>query len=201
MVRTPGLECLILVLALLVTPLLQQPVEGQEEVWDARLVPPLRCRQHRNLQRNLERWLRRRVRRERQRPRPKRLRRRRATREAPPSTPVRTPSAPPAPLYPARRKAKEQGRTVASPPSPQPPDPLDDLRARRGWVDRIPRPELWRVLVRIRWPNGPRCPHCGEEDLQYLELIEPTYRDGWAVGAVESAPRPETLGKGGPLPL
>ncbi|HEY77187.1 MAG TPA: IS1595 family transposase [Thermoflexia bacterium] len=82
------------------------------------------------------------------------------------------------PLHLARRKAKAQRATATPPPPLEPPDPLADLRARRGWVDCILRLELWRVLVRIRWPHGPRCPHCGEKDPQYLELIDPTYRDG-----------------------
>ncbi|MFQ6100333.1 MAG: transposase [Anaerolineae bacterium] len=38
--------------------------------------------------------------------------------------------------------------------------------------------ELWAMLVRIRWPKGAVCPHCGERDPQYLTLIGPDYRGG-----------------------
>jgi len=34
------------------------------------------------------------------------------------------------------------------------------------------------MLVRVRWPHGPACPHCGEQDPQYLKLIDADYRGG-----------------------
>lgn len=170
MVRTPGLGRIILALALLAIVLLPRSLGRHTEMWDPRLMPSARPR------RNLERWLRRWARRQRQRLQPKRPRRRRAKRKQP--SPTRAMSTPPLPLYLAQRKVKAQRATAT--PSPAPPDPLADLRDRRGWVDCIPWPELWKVLVRIRWPDGPCCPHCGERDPRYLELIDPTYRDGLA---------------------
>jgi len=58
------------------------------------------------------------------------------------------------------------------------PDPLADLRANRGWIDQIEEQRLWEVLIRVRWPHGPCCPHCGEDDPQYLKCIDPDYRGG-----------------------
>jgi len=176
MIRTPGLGRIILALGLFVTLLFRVSVEGQAEVWDARLVPPQRGRRHGNPRRNLERWQRRRARRERQQPRPRRPRRRRAKGGA--SAPAHTPSVLPVARRPVRREAKEGRPVTAPPPPPAPPDPLADLRSRRGWIDRVSSRELWATLVRIRWPYGPRCPHCGEDDPQYLELIDPDYRGG-----------------------
>jgi transposase-like protein len=63
-------------------------------------------------------------------------------------------------------------------PAAEPPDPLADLRQQRGWIDRVSQPELWQVLIRLRWPNGERCPQCGEDDRQYLHLIDADYRGG-----------------------
>jgi len=77
MVRTPGLGHIILALAIVATFLLQQQVEWHTGVWDFRLVPPVRCRQHTNPRRNRKRWLRRWAKGRRQWPTPKRQRRRR----------------------------------------------------------------------------------------------------------------------------
>jgi len=57
-------------------------------------------------------------------------------------------------------------------------DPLTDLRQARGWIDHMDERELWAMLIRIRWPHGPECPHCGERDPQYLKLIDADYRNG-----------------------
>ena len=57
-------------------------------------------------------------------------------------------------------------------------DPLAELRQARGWVDQMDERQLWGMLTRIRWPYGPRCPHCGEQDPHYLRLIDPDYRGG-----------------------
>jgi transposase-like protein len=63
---------------------------------------------------------------------------------------------------------------VAEPQS----DLLAELRQQRGWVDQLSEQELWALLVRVRWPEGPVCPHCGENDEQYVSLLEPNYRNG-----------------------
>ncbi len=63
---------------------------------------------------------------------------------------------------------------VAEPQS----DPLAELRQQRGWVDQMCEPELWAMLVRIRWPHGPVCPHCGENDEEYVSLLKADYRTG-----------------------
>lgn len=57
-------------------------------------------------------------------------------------------------------------------------DPLADLRQARGWVDHLNERDLWAILIRVRWPRGPRCPHCGERDPQYVQLIDEDYRGG-----------------------
>jgi hypothetical protein len=59
------------------------------------------------------------------------------------------------------------------PAAEPPPDPLADLRQQQGWIDRVSQRELWQVLIRLRWPNGERCPQCGEDDPQYLHVIDP----------------------------
>ncbi len=63
---------------------------------------------------------------------------------------------------------------VAEPQS----DPLADLRQQRGWVDQMSEQELWALLVQVRWPHGPVCPHCGEKDEKYVSLLEAEYRNG-----------------------
>ena len=57
-------------------------------------------------------------------------------------------------------------------------DPLAELRQGRGWIDCVPEAELWERLRRVRWANGLRCPHCGETDPSYLEVIDWHYRGG-----------------------
>ncbi len=37
---------------------------------------------------------------------------------------------------------------------------------------------LWDLLRQIRWVHGIQCPHCGEKDPRYLEVIARNYRDG-----------------------
>jgi len=37
---------------------------------------------------------------------------------------------------------------------------------------------LWHWLRRIRWPHGLRCPHCGESDPRFLEVLDRHYRGG-----------------------
>jgi hypothetical protein len=177
MFRTPGLVHIILTLALLATCLLQPPTEWRSDVWDARLVLTTRCRQRRNPRRNLERRLRRRVRG--QGPRRLRRRHRRRSREriaasacwlSPASLGVRRGQGVPS----AQAVSLAEPKVSAA----EPPDPLADLRQQRGWIDRVNQRELWQLLIRIRWPNGERCPHCGEDDRQYLHVIDADYRGG-----------------------
>ena len=178
MFRTPGLVPIILTLALLATFLPQQPMEWHSSVWDARLAAAMRCRQRCNPQRNLERRLRRGARR--QRPgRLSRHHRRRGGRRR-------------GALWLSPASLKLVGHRPTGVPSPQavspaelqllaaepPPDPLADLRQQRGWIDRVSQRELWQVLIRLRWPNGECCPQCGEDDRQYLHVIDPDYRGG-----------------------
>jgi transposase-like protein len=59
-----------------------------------------------------------------------------------------------------------------------PEDPLADLRHSRGLIDLVDAQTLWQMLIRIAWPNGPVCPHCGENDLHYLKAIDADYRGG-----------------------
>jgi transposase-like protein len=57
-------------------------------------------------------------------------------------------------------------------------DPLADLRERRGLIDLIDERTLWDMLVRVLWPDGAKCPHCGETDPRYVKEIDPAYRNG-----------------------
>jgi transposase-like protein len=70
----------------------------------------------------------------------------------------------------------------STPPTPATPvvlpDPLADLRKMRGWVDQMDERQLWTMLIRVRWPQGPECPRCGERDSCHLQLVEPDYRGG-----------------------
>lgn len=179
MFRTPGLAHIILTLALLATFLPQQPTEWHSSVWDERLAPAMRCRQRCNPRRNLERRLRRGARWQ----RPGRLRRHhRRGRER---VAVSALGLSPASLkWVGHRPMGVPSPQAVSPVAPKlpaaepPPDPLADLRQQRGWIDRLSQRELWQVLIRLRWPNGERCPQCGEDDRQYLHVIDPDYRGG-----------------------
>ena len=48
----------------------------------------------------------------------------------------------------------------------------------RGPIDWVDTRGLWQIVIRMLWPNGPVCPHCGERDPRYLHLIDPDYRNG-----------------------
>ena len=48
-------------------------------------------------------------------------------------------------------------------------DPLAELRQSRGLIDLVDERALWELLIRLRWPNGPVCPHCGEREGDYLQ--------------------------------
>ena len=54
--------------------------------------------------------------------------------------------------------------------TPPPADPLADLRTARGWIDRLAERELWAILVRVRWPQGPQCPRYSDR-LPVLGLL------------------------------
>lgn len=183
MMRIPGLGRIILVLTLVVTYLHQHPVEWHTRVWGPELLPALRGRRHFNPQRNRERWLRRLVRQQRRRPPMKRSQRQRH--QSTGKQAGRLPSLPtvsqlgspelkvsaPQPAPPAEKRASPAS-------SPELPDPLADLRDRRGWIDHVGERELWALLIRLRWPHGPCCPCCGEDDPEYLESIDSDYRGG-----------------------
>jgi len=182
MEHTPSLWHIILVLLLIVT--FAQPAACHTPVWDERLVPPRRVRQHYNPRKNRQRWLRRWAKRQRQQPRASRAVRRR------PRTRIlrQILNAGPNPIpigqckqqrsstsFPAARKMEKPSSMIQSAGEA---DPLADLRQARGWIDRIDERELWAMLIRVRWPHGPECPHCGERDPQYLDLIDADYRGG-----------------------
>jgi hypothetical protein len=177
-------------------------------VWDERLVPPVRVRRRYNPRRNRERWARRWAKRQRRRPPMSRAARRRCR----PRVLRQILKANPSPVLIEQRKQRSSAAAVAaraameklSPiaETPDEPDPLADLRQARGWIDQMDERELWERLIRIHWPHGAQCPHCGERDPRYVKLIDADYRGGgWDVGAVRYAPKRETPVKGVPLPL
>ena len=178
MKHTPSLRHIILVLLLIVT--FAQPAACHTPVWDERLVPPGRVRRRYNPRRNRERWSRRR----RRRPPISRAARRRRCRRI-----VREIlKADPGPVLIKQRKKRSSAAAVSAratmeKPSPiaetpSEPDPLADLRQARGWIDHMDERELWEMLIRVRWPQGAQCPHCGERDPQYVKLIDADYRGG-----------------------
>ena len=57
-------------------------------------------------------------------------------------------------------------------------DPLADLRQGRGWIDYLDEETLWEVLRQVRWPQGVKCPKCGETDPLYLKVINRHHRGG-----------------------
>jgi transposase-like protein len=77
------------------------------------------------------------------------------------------------PLAPTTVKACSQGRIDV-----EETDPLAELRQSRGWIDHMDESALWATLIQIRWPNGPQCPRCGEDDPRYLKMLDATYRNG-----------------------
>lgn len=183
MIRTPGLGRIILALTLVVTYLHQHPVEWHTRVWGSELLPAPRGRRHFNPQRNRERWLRRLVQQQRRRPPLKRSRRQRhrgTGRQAGclPSLPTVSRLGNPELKVSAPQPAPPAEKRASPTSSPELPDPLADLRDRRGWIDHVGERELWALLIRLRWPHGPCCPCCGEDDPEYLESIDSDYRGG-----------------------
>jgi len=182
MKHTSSLWHIILVLLLIVT--FAQPAACHTPVWDERLVPPRHVRQHYNPRKNRQRWLRRWAKRQRQQPRASRaVRRRRRTRilrqilnAGPNPIPIgQCKQQRSSTSFPAARKMEKPSSMIQSAGEA---DPLADLRQVRGWIDRIDERGLWAMLIRVRWPHGPECPHCGERDPQYLDLIDADYRGG-----------------------
>ena len=169
--RTPGLGHIVLGMLLIVTLIL---VGQPKPIWDPSLLPPGRVRQHRNPRRNRERWARRLAYRRRRRPIPKLERKRKRTKR---TGPVVTS------WHQDRKTAVVPLSRKPRPPRPPTPrvaddDPLADLRQSRGWVDHVDERKLWQMLVQVRWPNGPVCPHCGENDPRYLKEMDGDYRNG-----------------------
>jgi transposase len=185
MKHTPGLGTSILTLLLVVTLLFLVGQSRPMAVWDKRLMPPRRVHQAFNPEKNRQRWLRRLAKRQRQRPQAPRSRRGRHRKHmATPqpsfsgtsavtrywSRPQKKAACPP-----TGRNGRVQRATVGPHTDS---DPLAKLRQKRGMVDLVSERELWAMLVRVRWPHGPECPHCGERDPQYLEVLDEGYRAG-----------------------
>jgi transposase len=181
MKQTPSPWPIVLVLMLLVT--LIELGGPPLPAWDERLVPVGRVRQRYNPPRNRERWARRLARWQRQRPQVSRAARRRRRLELMQQVLNR-----PAPRPPADSPIRFGSWGGQRRPRPQPgasgigtaeaEDGLAALRQQRGWVDQMSERELWALLIRVRWPQGPVCPHCGETDPQYVTGFDPDYRQG-----------------------
>ncbi len=183
MKHTPGLWTIILTLLLSVTLLLLVGQSRPMPVWDKRLMPPRRVRQAFNPRKNRQRWMRRLAKRQRQRPQsphPPRRRHRKQLATSRPSSASGT-SAAAAYWKSVRKKAASRPpkgfktqRATARPEAGT--DPLAKLRQKRGMVDLVPERELWAMLVQVRWPHGPECPHCGERGPRYLKVLDEGYR-------------------------
>jgi transposase len=206
--HTPGLWTIILTLALVVTLVFSVGQSQPMLLWAEHLVPPGRVPQALNPGKNHRRWLRRWAKWQRQRPQAPRTRRRRHPRQISPqglsayrsllvtgawSAPSKTVSPP------TEHGPKVQ--EVTSAPCEE-TDPLAKLRQKRGLVDLVSERELWAILVRVRWPYGPECPHCGEQEARYLELLDEGYRGGlgrWRCRVCAEAGDPGEAGTFTPL--
>lgn len=73
-----------------------------------------------------------------------------------------------------------------------PPDPLAELRNCRDWINQVDYRQLSAVIQKVRWPQGPVCPVCGELRIALILSI----MKGWGDGAVKSVPRQATQAKG-----
>ena len=170
MKRTPGPGHIIVAILLIVT--LAQAGQPMP-IWDLSLMPLGRTRQRYNPRRNRDRWKRRLCASRRRQPLRKRERKRRRRKQASPGiAPQQTVIVP---LWRKRRTSQKstppRQRTVSE-------DPLADLRQKRGMIDFVDERTLWAIVIRILWPAGPVCPHCGERDPLYLTEIDPDYRNG-----------------------
>jgi transposase len=184
MKHTPGLWHIVLGLLLIVTYV--HPARWHTQVWDEGLVPPARGRQYHNPRRNRERWARRLARQQRRWPPVSRGGRRRKRQRI--LCPILNTTSSPILTEQERRRSirailswgKKRTRKKRLPitETADEADPLVDLRQARGWIDHLDERALWSMLIRVRWPYGPRCPHCGEQDPQYLELINADYHEG-----------------------
>lgn len=207
MKHTPSLWTIILALLLVVTLLLLVDQAQFMPVGDEHLVPPGRVRQASNPGKNRQRWLRRWAKWQWQRsqaPRTRRCRHRRPT-SSPGLSAHRSSSANgvwsgQGGLASRPIGHSQQAQQVAA-TSSGPTDPLAELRQKRGMVDHVPERELWAMLVRVRWPDGPVCPYCGERDGRYLEILDEGYLVGvWADGVAGFVPQRVTLAKAAPSP-
>jgi transposase len=185
MKHTPGPWTSILALLLVVTLLLLVGQPRPTLVWAEHLVPRRRVRQAFNPRKNHRRWRRRLAKRERQRPQEPRSRRDRHRRQVAPR-PLTSSGTSAVTRYwhsmqkkAARLPTGRNGRVQRATVGPHAgSDPLAKLRQKRGMVDLVSERELWAMLVRVRWPHGPECPHCGERDSRYLEVLDEGYRRG-----------------------
>ncbi len=192
MKHTPGLQTIILVLLLIVTLLFMVCTEQPVAMWDRHLVPLIRVRQAFNPRRNRRRWLRRWAKRQRQCPQARRACRRWPRRaELCPSQRSTAPGAVSAchlepttamgdaqRLAPSAASRRRQKASRSRTKTEGEADPLGELRQKRGLVDLAPERELWAMLIKIRWPQGPVCPYCGERDPRYVQLFDADYRRG-----------------------
>ena len=178
----PGLCHIILVFALVVT--LAQAVEWLLRIWDERLMLRRRVRPGRNPKRNGERWAKRWAKWRRRRPQVSRAERRRRQgcvlrqilSALPNPTTIRQWKRPcgcvPVP------KPSVKGKSSPTSTETGKADPLAELRQSRGWVDQMDEQALWAMLRKVRWPHGPVCPCCGEDDPRYLRVLDADYRGG-----------------------
>jgi transposase-like protein len=177
-------------IAIIVTLLVTSVYQGEAMfVWDERLTPAGRVRQRYNPRRNRERKVRRWVRRQRRQSRVSRAVRSRKRKDAlrlllstQASGSLVKPYGPYRPIS-GQPKRKERSRFPKKEADRKPEKsrlaaPLADLRQQRGWIDRMDEAELWEMLRRVRWSHGPVCPHCGEQEEQYLDCFDPDYRNG-----------------------
>jgi len=171
--RTPSLWNIVLAVLLIVT--LTQA--GQQRlIWDGRLMPPGRTWQHRNPRRNRERWARRLEAQRRRLPLAPKRKRRMKRPVSPPNTWAHRGQSPV--IFRSVSKGRAPQKPATTVQGSEAEDPLTDLRQGRGLIDLIEERRLWEMLIRIVWPRGPICPHCGERDLHYLKEINPDYRGG-----------------------
>ena len=164
MKRTPGLWSIILVMVLIVT---LAHGDRQMLIWDAGLMPAGGTRQRRNPVRNRERWARRWASRRCRRPSSSRREGKRTMkRRGGPAVAVGQRGQTPVIV----RELSKRRVPQKAPPTMQrsaAEDPLADLRQSRGLIDLVDEQRLWNMLIRVVWPNGPVCPHCGERDVTF----------------------------------
>jgi hypothetical protein len=77
------------------------------------------------------------------------------------------------------------------------PDPLAGLRNCRGWIDQVDYRQVAATLQKVRWPQGPACPACGERETQYVHCIDPEYHEGLGRWRCEICAQAGDPGEGG----